>query len=147
MARIAILAVLTLVFPAWTQPGENMLRFADNNTEIADNAANGAADQRAARDMDVGRHYIGQRYYAAALNRFKIVVTQFPTSRHVEEALACLTETYLALGIASQAQTAVAVLGRKFPNGHWSALAHDALDSAGFEPAEDEKSWISQTFK
>jgi hypothetical protein len=51
MARIAILAVLTLVFPAWTQPGENMLRFADNNTEVADNAANGAADQRAARDM------------------------------------------------------------------------------------------------
>jgi outer membrane protein assembly factor BamD len=147
MARIAILAVLTLVLPAWTQPVEDMLRVADNNTETADKAANEVADQRAARDMDVGRHLIGQRNYNGALNRFAVVVTQFPTSRDVEEALARLTEAYLALGIASRAQTAVAVLGRKFPNGHWSAAAHDALKSAGLEPAEDEKSWISQTFK
>ena len=65
--------------------------------------------------------------------------TQFPTSRHVEEALAHLTESYLALGIASEARTAVAVLGRKFPNGHWSAQARAALQSAGLEPAEDDK--------
>jgi hypothetical protein len=70
MARIAILAVLTLVLPAWTQPVEDMLRVADNNTETADKAANEVADQRPARDMDVGRHLIGQRNYTGALNRF-----------------------------------------------------------------------------
>src|SRR6266480_4466170 len=110
MARIAILVVLALVLPAWTQFGENILRFADNNTETADKAADGVADQRAARDMDIGRFYIGQRNYTAALNRFKIVVTHFPASRCVEEALARLAESYLALGIASEAQAAVAVL-------------------------------------
>ena len=60
----------------------------------------------------------------------------FQTSRHVEEALARLTETYLALGIILEAQTAAAVLGRKFPNSHWTTTAHDALRSKGLEPAE-----------
>jgi len=147
MARIAILAVLTLALPAWTQPGENMLRFADNTTTTTDKAANGVADQSGERDMDIGRHLIDQRNYIGALNRFAVVVTHFPASRHVEESLARLTEVYLAIGIASQAQTAVAVLGREFPNGHWSAVAHDALKSAGLEPAEDDNSWISQAFK
>lgn len=146
MARIAIWAFLALVLPAWTPVRENILRFADN-TETAEKVVDGVAYTQADKEMEVGRYYVGKRSYVAAVNRFKIVVTQFKTSRHVEEALARLTETYLALGVASEAQTAVAVLGRKFPNGHWSAVAHDALRSAGLEPAEDENSWISSTFK
>jgi hypothetical protein len=43
--------------------------------------------------------------------------------------------------------TAVAVLGRKYPNGHWSAEAHEALASAGLEAAEDSNSWISRAFR
>ncbi len=146
MARIAILAVLALVLPGWTQLGENMLRFVDN-TETAEKVVDGVADHHAGKDMDIGRYDIGKRNYVGALYRFKIVVTQFQTSRHVEEALARLTEVNLALGIASEAQNAAAVLGRKFPNGHWSAEALDALKAAGLEPAENEKSWISRTCK
>jgi hypothetical protein len=47
----------------------------------------------------------------------------------------------------SEAQTAVAVLGRKFANSYWFAQARDALKLAGLEPIENEKSWISQPFK
>jgi outer membrane protein assembly factor BamD len=65
----------------------------------------------------------------------------------VEEALAHLAEAYMGLGIASEAMTAVAVLGRKYPNGHWSAEAHEALASAGLEAAEDSNSWISRAFR
>jgi outer membrane protein assembly factor BamD len=72
---------------------------------------------------------------------------QFHLSRHVEEALARLVETCLALGIASEAQTAAALLHRKFPNGHWSAYANSLLRSAGLEPIEDESSWISRSLK
>jgi len=46
--------------------------------------------------MAVGRYYMDKRDYTAAINRFKIVVTQYQTTRHVEEALARLTEAYMA---------------------------------------------------
>jgi outer membrane protein assembly factor BamD len=97
--------------------------------------------------MDVVRYYIGKRNYTAALNRLKGVVIEFPTSSYVEESLARLTESYLALGIASEAATAAAVLNRKFPNGHWVVDAHNALTSAGLEAIEDKGSWISRAFK
>src|ERR1700753_3874813 len=48
----------------------------------------GARDQLAGREMNVGRYYMEKRDYTAAINRFKTVVTQYQTTRHVEEALA-----------------------------------------------------------
>jgi len=146
MARIAISAFLALVLPGWTQPGENVLRFAES-TETAKKPVDALADADVDKEMDVGRYYLGRRNHIGALNRFKFVVTRFQTSPRVEEALARITEIYLALGIGSEAQTAVAVLQRKFPNGDWAIGAHDALKSTGLDPAEDEKSWISRTFK
>ena len=146
MARIAITAFLALVLPGWIQLGEHVRRVADS-TEIADKAVDALAEAKVDKEMEVGRYYIGRLNHIGAINRFKVVVTQFQTSRHVEEALARLVEIYLALGIGSEAQTAVAVLKRKFSDGHWSTGAHAALKSAGLDPAEDEKSWISRTFK
>jgi outer membrane protein assembly factor BamD len=54
---------------------------------------------------------------------------------------------YLALGIGSEAQSAVAVLERKFPNGPWLAGAEAALKAAALAPAEDAASWISRAVK
>ena len=146
MTRVAILTFLALSVPGWTYPAQNILRSAgtSNTTDIA---VDDPADEIASKQMEVARYYIGNRDYTGAINRLKIVLTRFPTSRYVEEALAHLAESYLALGLASDARTAVAVLGRKFPGGHWSADAHDALTSAGLEATEDKKSWISQAFK
>src|SRR5262249_11416837 len=66
--------------------------------------------------------------------------------RHVEEALERLTEAYLALGVASEAQTAAAVLGHNFPDSRWYADAYRLVRSRGFEPSEDKGSWISRAF-
>jgi outer membrane protein assembly factor BamD len=146
MIRAALLTLLVLGAPGWTHSGENIFRFAANSAS-ADDAGDDHADQVASKQMEVARWYVGKRDYTAAHNRLKIVVTIFSTSRYVEEALAHLAEACLALGLASEARTAVAVLGRKFPNGQWSADAHAALASAGLEAAEDENSWISQAVK
>jgi outer membrane protein assembly factor BamD len=146
MARITTLALLALVLPSRSPAGQDILVFA-NGVEIAQRSADEVSETNADRNMDIGRYYVGRRDYTGAVNRLKVLLTHFRTSRHVEEALAHLTEAHLALGFASEAQTAVAVLGRKFPNSHWSASAHDALRSKGLEPAEDEQSWISRTFK
>ena len=47
-----------------------------------------------------------RREFLAAINRFRTVVKEYQTTRHVEEALARLTEAYFALGLASEAQDA-----------------------------------------
>jgi outer membrane protein assembly factor BamD len=107
----------------------------------------GARDQLAGREMNVGRYYMEKRNFAAAINRFKTVVTQYQTTRHVEEALARLTECYIAIGIPGEAQTAAAVLGHNFPDSPWYKDAYDRVKSGGLEPSENQGSYISRAFK
>jgi outer membrane protein assembly factor BamD len=120
------------------------------NTEYAASARRkleGARDQLAAKEMNIGRYYEGKKNFIAAINRFKMVVTQYQTTRHVEEALMRLTECYLTLGIAAEAQTAAAVLGHNFPDSPWYQDAYRLVKGSGFEPSENSGSWISKAFK
>jgi outer membrane protein assembly factor BamD len=120
------------------------------NTEYAENARHkveGARDQLAAKEMNIGRYYQGKKNIIAAINRFKMVVTQYQTTRHVEEALMRLTECYLTLGIVPEAQTAAAVLGHNFPDSPWYKDAYQLVKSRGFEPSENSASWISKAFR
>jgi outer membrane protein assembly factor BamD len=105
-----------------------------------------ARDQLAGKEMLVGRYYLDRRNYAGAINRFKSVVTQYQTTRHVEEALMRLTECYMALGIVPEAQTAAAVLGHNFPDSPWYKDAYQLVTSGGASPREDKGSWISRAF-
>ena len=107
----------------------------------------GARDQLAGKEMDVGRYYMEKRDYTAAINRFKTVVTQYQTTRHVEEALERLTEAYMAIGIVGEAQTAAAVLGHNFPDSKWYKDAYNLVKGGGVEPSENQGSWISRAFK
>ena len=106
-----------------------------------------ARDQLAGKEMEIGRFYMKRRDFAGAINRFKVVVTQYQTTRHVEEALARLTEAYISLGIVDEAQTAAAVLGHNFPDSTWYKDSYNLVKSAGGEPAENKDSWISRAFK
>jgi outer membrane protein assembly factor BamD len=106
-----------------------------------------ARDQLAGKEMAVGRYYMNKKDFTAGINRFKIVVTQYQTTRHVEEALMRLTEAYMALGIVNEAQTAAAVLGHNFPDSRWYADAYQLVRTSGLEPQENQGSWISRAFK
>jgi outer membrane protein assembly factor BamD len=105
-----------------------------------------ARDQLAAKEMTIGRYYLNKKEFTGAINRFKVVVTQYQTTRHVEEALTRLTEAYMALGVVGEAQTAAAVLGHNFPSSRWYADAYRLVKSGGLEPAENKGSWISRAF-
>jgi outer membrane protein assembly factor BamD len=107
----------------------------------------GARDQLAGKEMDVGRYNLDKRNYTGAINRFKTVVTQYQTTRHVEEALARLTEAYMAIGVVGEAQTAAAVLGHNFPDSVWYKDAYNLVKSGGLEPSENKGSYISRAFK
>jgi outer membrane protein assembly factor BamD len=106
-----------------------------------------ARDQLAGKEMQVGRFYLGRRDYIGAVNRFKVVITKYQTTRHVEEALMRVTEAYMAPGIVSEAQTATAVLGHNFPESQWYKDAYSLVSSNGLAPREDSGSWISKAFK
>jgi outer membrane protein assembly factor BamD len=119
-------------------------------SEYANNAKaklEGARDQLAGKEMDIGRYNLDKRNYTGAINRFKTVVTQYQTTRHVEEALARLTEAYMAIGVVGEAQTAAAVLGHNFPDSRWYKDAYNLVKSGGVEPTEDQGSWMSRAFK
>ncbi len=103
-------------------------------------------DQLAGKEMQIGRYYLEQRDYLAAINRFKVVVSQYQTTRHVEEALERLTEANMALGLTGEAQTAAAVLGHNFPDSPWYKDAYKLLKVGGLEPMENKGSWISKLF-
>jgi len=106
-----------------------------------------ARDQLAAKEMEIGRVNQRKRNFIGAINRFKVVVTQYQTTRHVEEALLRLTECYMALGIVAEAQTAAAVLGHNFPDSPWYKDAYSLVKNGGFEPKEQEGHWLTKAFK
>lgn len=106
-----------------------------------------ARDQLAGKEMEIGRYYLKKKDYTGAINRFKVVVTKYQTTRHVEEALMRLTESYMALGIVDEAQTAAAVLGHNFPDSQWYKHAYAVVKTGGVEPKENQGSWISRAFK
>jgi outer membrane protein assembly factor BamD len=107
----------------------------------------GARDQLAGKEMEIGRYNLEKRNYTGAINRFKTVVTQYQTTRHVEEALMRLTEAYMAIGIVGEAQTAAAVLGHNFPDSRWYKDAYNLVKSGGLEPSENKGSYLSKAFK
>ena len=121
-------------------PGTEYANSAKKKLEIA-------RDQIAGKEMQVGRYYLEKRDFTGGINRFKIVVTQYQRTRHVEEALMRLTEAYMALGIVGEAQTAAAVLGHNFPDSRWYKDAYVLVRGGGVEPVEAKDSWISRAFK
>jgi len=121
-------------------PGSEYANSAKQKIEVA-------RDQLAGKEMEIGRYYLKKKDYTGAINRFKVVVTKYQTTRHVEEALMRLTESYMALGIVDEAQTAAAVLGHNFPDSTWYKHAYALVKTGGVEPSENKGSWISKAFK
>jgi outer membrane protein assembly factor BamD len=120
------------------------------NSEYVDDAQKAivaARDQMAGKEMQIGRYYLERKEYPAAINRFKVVVTDYSNTRHVEEALYRLTAAYYAMGIVPEAQTAAAVLGHNFPNSQWYKDAYSLLQTGGVSPSESKGSWISRAFR
>ncbi len=100
-------------------------------------------DQLAGKEMSVGRYYLGNGQYAAAINRFRTVAEQYQTSTHIEEALFRLTEANLALGLTNEAQTAAAVLGHNYPSSSWYKSAFELLNKQGLSPKINEGSQLA----
>ncbi|MBP2299417.1 outer membrane protein assembly factor BamD [Azospirillum picis] len=103
-------------------------------------------DHLAGKEMEVGRFYLRQHQYTAAINRFRTVVENFQTTSHVPEALHRLVECYLALGVTDEAKAAAAVLGHNFPGSEWYTDSYALLVDANLRPERNERSWLNQVW-
>lgn len=121
-------------------PDSQYARDADNRIRICE-------DSLAAAEMEVGRYYLTRKQFPGAIERFKVVVKDYQTTKQVEEALARLVEAYMALGIDHEAQAAAAVLGHNFPESQWYKDSYVLLQSKGLAPREESGSWLGQMFK
>ena len=71
--------------------------------------------------------YANGKWLAATL-RFRTVIDTYQTTSHTPEALYRLVESYLTLGIPTEAQKAAAVLGSNYPGSEWYARAYRLME-------------------
>ena len=106
-----------------------------------------AFDHLAAKEMEIGRYYLKQDQYTAAINRFRTVVQDFQTTTHTAEALHRLVEAYLALGLNDEAQTAGAILGYNYQSSPFYQDSYKLLTGRGLTMEAKGNSWLSAVYR
>ena len=81
------------------------------------------------REMAVGRFYLKQGHYAAALTRFAIVVRDFDRTNQIPEALYRMTEGYLSLGLTDEADRVAEVANYNYPDSVWTARLNEVHEN------------------
>ena len=96
-------------------------------------------DHLAGKEMEIGRYYLKRGHYAAAINRFRVVVEKYPTTPQVPEALHRIVEASLALGLEDEARKAAAVLGTNYPGSEWYAASYELITGEKVRPESARK--------
>ena len=76
-------------------------------------------DILAAKEMYVGRYYVGKKKWIPAINRFREVVDNYETTIYVEEALYRLVEVHYILGLKNEAERYAKLLGYNYQSSNW----------------------------
>ena len=77
-------------------------------------------DQIAGQEMEIGRFYLNNKIPIAAILRFSTVIKQYPTTRHMPEALYRMVEGCLILGMKEEAQKYAQVLEANYKTNKWN---------------------------
>lgn len=80
-------------------------------------------DHMAGQEMSIGRYYLKNKNYLSALNRFNVVVKEYPKTPQIEEALYRQVEIYTIIGMKNQAQKSFKVLEYNYPKSNWTKKA------------------------
>jgi len=104
-------------------------------------------DHLAGKEMEVGRYYLKRGYYAAAINRFRVVVDKYQTTSQTPEALHRLVEANLALGLEKEALASAAVLGHNYPGSDWYANSYALLTGRNLLPEDDQGGFLSRVYR
>lgn len=94
-------------------------------------------DHLAGKEMTIGRYYMKERHFLAAIGRYRNVVSTYQTTSHVEEALHRLVESYVSLGIIGEAKQVGSVLGYNYPDSEWYQDSYALLQKHGVDLDEE----------
>jgi len=76
-------------------------------------------DLLAAKEMYIARHYIKKEKWIPAINRLKIIVSQYDTTIYIEEALHRLVEIHYKIGMIPEAKKYANTLGYNYLSSKW----------------------------
>ena len=85
-------------------------------------------DILAAKELYIGKHYLKDQKWIAAINRFKYVVENYETTAHVEEALYRLVEVNYKLGLLDESKRYASVLGYNYKSSKWYEESYRILN-------------------
>ena len=76
-------------------------------------------DMMAAKEIYIARHYIKKEKWIAAINRLKIILSNYDTTIYVEEALHRLVEVYYIIGLEEESKKYAKTLGYNYQSSEW----------------------------
>ena len=77
--------------------------------------------------MYIGRHYLNNKKWIAAINRFKNVLENYGTTVYVEEAIHRLVEVHYIIGLESEAEKYASLLGYNYLSSDWYKATYKYL--------------------
>ena len=81
----------------------------------------------AAKNMEIGRFYLNNKKYIAALNRFKIVINEYSFTKFTPEALHRMVEAYYEMGMYEESYNTAALLGHNYPESKWYQYSYNLV--------------------
>ncbi len=95
-------------------------------------------NQLAAKEIFVAKYYIEVQKWVPAINRLKIVLSDYDETVFVEEALHRLVEIHYHIGLVDEAKRYAAILGYNYNSGEWFEKSYKILNK-NFKKKKKEK--------
>ena len=73
----------------------------------------------ASKEMYIAKHYMEKEKWVPAINRFKIIITDYERSIYVEEALHRLVELHYKIGLIDESKKYASLLGYNYQSSKW----------------------------
>ena len=78
--------------------------------------------------MYIGKHYLKKKKWIAAINRFKIIVSDYDTTIYVEEAIHRLVEVHYHIGLLEESEKYAQLLGYNYLSSKWYEKSYRILN-------------------
>ena len=85
-------------------------------------------DILAAKELYIGKYYLENEKWVAAMNRFKNIIDNYQTTVHVEEALHRLVELNYKLGLIEESNRYANILGYNYKSSEWYERSYKVLN-------------------
>ena len=82
----------------------------------------------AAKHIEIGKFYLKNNKYIAALNRFKLVVEDYSMTKFTPEALHRMVEAYFEMGMFEESYNTAALLGYNYPDSKWYKYSYNLVE-------------------